>query len=191
MLKEPELTLQKAVDIRRAHEVTPTQMKSFTTSTHDDLTDIHSVQKDKQLCDRSGNWHTRQQVYPAFGAECRRCGRKNHFAKMCHTKLQPLHGIHMDGNEESADNDMFIGALQKNSNTKEWQMTITINNQRTKFKIDKGAQCNVISKHTYFTVCKAPLQKSMAKLTAFGGHKLHTCGKAIIPCEYNGQPIHG
>ena len=27
----------------------------------------------------------------------------------------------------------------------------------------------------------------MSKFTAFGGHKLHTCGKATIPCEYNGH----
>ena len=158
-------------------------MKSFTASTHDDLTDIHGIRKDKQLCDRCGNWHTRQQACPAFGAECRKCGRKNHFAKMCCTKSRPLHGIHMDDNDESTD-DMFIGALQKNNITKEWQITITLNNQRTKFKIDTGAQCNVISKQKYLTVCKTPLQKSMSKLTAFGGH---TCGKAIIPCEYNGH----
>jgi len=49
LLKEPELTLQKAVDICRAHEATLKQMKSFTADTHDDLTDIHGVQKDKQL----------------------------------------------------------------------------------------------------------------------------------------------
>ena len=185
LLKQPELTLQKAIDICRANEATLTQMKSFTASTHDDLTDIHGVRKDKQLCDRCGNWHTRQQACPAFGAECRKCGRKNHFAKMCRTKSRPLHGIRMDDNDESTD-DMFIGAIQKN-NTKEWQITITLNNQRTKFKIDTGAQCNVISKQKYLTVCKTPLQKSMSKLTAFGGHKLHTCGKAIIPCEYNGH----
>ena len=118
-------------------------MKSFTASTHDDLTDIHDVRKDKQLCDGCGNWHTRQQACPAFGAECRKCGRKNHYAKICHTKSRPLHGIHMDDNDESTD-DMFIGALQKNNITKEWQITITLNNQRTKFKIDTGAQCNVI-----------------------------------------------
>jgi len=48
-----------------------------------------------------------------------------------------------------------------------------------KFKID--AQCNVISKQKYLAVSQTPLQKSKAKLTAFGSHKLHTCGKAAIP----------
>ena len=112
-------------------------------------------------------------------------GRKNHFAKVCHTKQQPLHGIHVD--HETSDMDMFIGALQKACHTKEWQITISLNSQKTKLKIDTGAQCNVISKQKYLAVCKAPLLKSTAKLTAFGGYRLHTCGKVIIPCMYNGN----
>ena len=142
--------------------------------------------KDKQACDQCGNWHTRQQMCPAFGAECRKCGHKNHFAKVRRTKLRPLHGIHLD-NETSSDEDMFIGALQKGQSDKEWQVTISINGQKTKFKIDTGAQCNVISKQKYLAVSQTPLQKSKAKLTAFDGHKLHTSGKVVIPCKYNGH----
>ena len=56
-----------------------------------------------------------------------------------------------------------------------------------KFKIDTGAQCNVIPKQRYLQVSKAPLQKSTANLMAFGGSKLTTCGKAILPCQYNGK----
>ena len=37
--------------------------------------------------------------------------------------------------------------------------------------------------------CKAPLLKSTAKLTAFRGHRLHTCGKAIIPYTYSTMEI--
>ena len=48
------------------------------------------------------------------------------------TKSQSLYGIHTDGNDESTDNDMFIGALQNNNNTKEWKTTIILNNQRKK-----------------------------------------------------------
>ena len=186
LLKELDLTLQKAIDICRANEATLTQMQSFATNIHSEPADIHGVRKDKQACDQCGNWHTRQLMCPAFGVECRKCGRKNHFAKVCRTKLRPHHGIHLD-NETSSDEDMFIGALQKGQSDKEWQVTISINGQKTKFKIDTGAQCNVISKQKYLAVSQTPLQKSKAKLTAFGGHKLHTCGKAAIPCKYNGH----
>ena len=82
---------------------------------------------------------------------------------------------------------MFIGAIQRNQNAKEWQITLTLSNQRLKFKIDTGAQCNVIAKHKYSQLSKVPPQKSTANLMAFGGHKLATCGKATIPCLHNGK----
>ena len=66
LLKEPDLTLQKAIDIGRANEATVTQMKSFATNIHSKPADIHGVCKDKQACDRCGNWHTRQQMCPAL-----------------------------------------------------------------------------------------------------------------------------
>ena len=52
------------------------------------------------------------------------------------------------------------------------------------FKIDTGAQCNVIPQWLYYQLSKDPLQPSSASLVAFGGHKVHTCGKAKIPCQY-------
>ena len=106
---------------------------------------IHGVRKEKQPCYWCGNWYTRQQTCPAFGMECCKCGCKNHFAKVCHTPSRHLHGIHQD-DETSSYEDMFIGAIQKSHNTKEWQITNSLNDQKTKFKFDIGAQCNVISK---------------------------------------------
>ena len=130
-------------------------MKSFATNAHNTLADIHGVCKDKLLCDRCGNWHFRQQTCPAFGAECHKCGKKP-FAKVCHTKSRPLHSVNVD--HETTDLDMFIGA---NNNLPQWPRHWC------------PVQLYGISKQ-YFALCKAPLLKSTAKLTAFGGHRLHT-----------------
>ena len=75
LLREPDLTLQKAIDICRANETTSSQMKSFTNDQTNDLPAIHGIrsqnkQVQKLYCDRCGNWHTEQQVCPALGAEC-------------------------------------------------------------------------------------------------------------------------
>ena len=80
---------------------------------------------------------------------------------------------------------MFIGTLDRAHQVKDWTVTILLNQQRTIFKIDTGAQCNVIPQQKYYQVCKDPLQPSSANLIAFSRHKLHTCGKAIIPCQHN------
>ena len=68
----------------------------------------------------------------------------------------------------------FIGTLDRAHQVKDWIVTILLNQQRTIFKIDTGAQCNVISKWKYYQVCKDPLQLSSANLIAFGWHKLRT-----------------
>ena len=59
-----------------------------------------------------------------------------------------------------------------------------MNQQRTTFNIDTGAQCNVINQWLYYKVCQDPLQPSSSSLVAFGSHKLHTCGKAKIPIQH-------
>ena len=165
-------------------------MKSFTNDQTNDLPAIHGIrsqnkQVQKLYCDRCGNWHTKQQVCPALGAECRKCGRRNHFAKVCHTRAtqsQPL--FHYSIQKEAPDNDdLFIGTLGQTHKVKDWSVTILMNHQRTTFKIDTGAQCNVIPQWQYHQMCKDPLQPSSASLVVFGGHKLRTCGRAKIPCQ--------
>ena len=100
---------------------------------------------------------------------------------MCRTKTRPLYGIQTD-DDGRVSNEMFIGTIQKSQNPREWQITLPMNNHRITFKIDTGAQCNVITKQKYLQASKTPLQKSTTKLAAFGGHRLVTCGKATMLC---------
>ena len=112
LLREPDLSLQKALDICRANEATTTQMKLLTATSSikhvgtEDTSDVYTVEKQKhkgklqldkkkQQCGRCGNWHTRQQSCPATGIECHKCGRSNHFAKMCRstTRKPKIHSI--------------------------------------------------------------------------------------------------
>ena len=191
LLREPDLMLQKAVDICRANETTTSQMKLLSSDQTNTLSVIHGIrsqsthskQLQKVYCDRCGNWHAKQQTCPALGAECRKCGRRNHFAKVCRTKTtQPLHNYSIQ--KETPDDDFFIGTLGRSHEVKDWSVTILLNQQRTTFKIDTGAQCNVIPQWLYYQVCKDQLQPSSSSLVAFGGHKLHTQGKAKILCQH-------
>ena len=147
LLREPDLTLQRAVDICRANE-TSSQMKSFTSDQINDLPAIHRIrsqpkQAQKLYCDRCGYWNTKQQVCPALGAECRKCGRRNHFAKVCRTRAtQSLYNYSIK--KEAPDDDLFIGTLRQIKKVKDWSFTILMHQQQTTFKIDTGAQCNVI-----------------------------------------------
>ena len=58
------------------------------------------------------------------------------------------YGIQTDeGNHVSTD--MFIGEIQKKHIPRGWQVALSLNIHKMIFKIDTGAQCNVIIKQYY------------------------------------------
>ena len=79
---------------------------------------------------------------------------------------------------------MFMGMIQNIPKPTDSKVTILLNKQRAVFKMDTGAQCNVISNQKYNQVSKAPLHQSNSRLVAFGGHQLNTCVKAAINCHH-------
>ena len=96
----------------------------------------HKLKKEtaKPPCTRCGLRHTPYQICPAQGAECYKCGRKNHFAKVCKTSLakQPLSNIHaVQHNSADEPDDLFIGMIQSNTNSKDWKTTLILNKQKT------------------------------------------------------------
>ena len=88
--------------------------------------------------------------------------------------------------DESSDDDMVIDAIE-GENGKNWNTTVGINKHPVQFKINTGAQCNVMSSQTYHQLSQRPLQKSKARLIAFGGNRLSAIGKTSLLCEYKGK----
>ena len=83
----------------------------------------------------------------------------------------------------------LLGMIQctTTTNKPDWKVSILVNHQRTSFKIDTGAQCNVISKSRYHQLSSMPLQQSGARLVAFGGEHFNACGRVTMKCEYKGH----
>ena len=207
LLKESELTLQKALDICRANEATTSQLKtlsSHATNKESVEQEVLAIQKyrtsapqrsrhetaepQRSQCDKCGTRHQRHQKCPAYGMECYNCGLKNHFFKVCGS--QPREKQHRNVYSIAHDTcetaeDLFIGMIRCATTTApEWKVSILVNQQRTSFKIDTGAQCNVISKNHYRQLSSVPLQKSHARLVAFGGERLNVSGKVTMRCEH-------
>ena len=202
LLRETSLTLQKALDICRSSEAASTQMKSLTNDNPG--ASIATINQRKPIsnprhasCGRCGGRHPKQSC-PAIGAQCHKCGLKNHFSRMCRTKAnskrtapqQAIHHIDEGSSDEDTAN-LYVCTISntcsKAKQEEEWRATLILNDRRVVFKLDTGAECNVISKEVYDSVSKQPLQKTRTKLVAFGGHKLNPCGKAHILCEYKGR----
>lgn len=133
------LTLNKAIDICRASELTQTQLQSL----HEEVEiSVHKVTKQKHRdtsqstkvknqgnCTRCGYRHEPRKC-PAYGQVCKACHRKNHCAKMCnsrrHTDNRKVQQINK---AEADDEEFFIGSIQAEKhdhpvsqiNTGEWE----------------------------------------------------------------------
>ena len=75
---------------------------------------------------------------------------KNHFAKVCRTRSitkyhKKVHSVLQHDSFDASD-ELFIDMVKCSTNeSSDWKVTLLVNDQKTRFKIDTGAQCNVIS----------------------------------------------
>ena len=178
----------------RADEATVTQMTMLAGGSDQEKNldmqllgrDPRNQQSGTRQCGKCGLKHTQQQRCPVIGVECHKCGRRNHYARVCRSNSQKskpqLKELEYDS--KSSDDEMVINSVSKNADKQDWQTTVKVNEHNITFKIDTGAQCNVLSKETYDRICQQPLRKSHAKLVAFGGHRMSSLGKAVILCEH-------
>ena len=210
LLRDPKLDLQTAIDTCRASESTAIHMKSMKEDTavavrsiRNPSTSKYKKQSTKQgykprksSCFNCGGDHPKDRC-PTFGTICSKCNKRNHYASVCRSKIHrnrkegarkfPVHGLEED---QDGDNNFFIGSLTREESDlskQDWFVSLLINDKNVNFKIDSGAECNVISKASYQSIRQQHLMKSKARLIAFGGQKLTPCGKAVLACRYKNK----
>jgi len=105
LLRVPDLTLDKALEIARAAEATQNQLKQMQNLQDVNVTEKkkvsfprkkfdgkRSVSDDLQQvdCKFCGRRHVRDKMKcPAYGHQCTKCGRNNHFAVKCRGGKMP------------------------------------------------------------------------------------------------------
>ena len=84
LLREPDLTLQKALQLCRAAEVTKEQIKSLRGATplQPSVDVVKSRGEHKLQCKNCGMQHAPKSC-PPFGKKCNNCNKHNHYAKVC------------------------------------------------------------------------------------------------------------
>ena len=119
MLRVPDLTLNKALEIARAAEATQSQMKQM-----QNLHEVNVVGKKKEKiakrkpeekkpasggvqqidCKFCGRKHARDRMKcPAYGNQCKKCGKNNHFAVKCMAAKRPSQSSRADQNLHYVD----------------------------------------------------------------------------------------
>ena len=244
LLREPKLTLDKALDICRAAETSREQLRHMNKEAeagiaklalHDGSTkssqppspyinnakhygNVHKTNTHVINCDFCGYDHERARC-PAYGKTCSKCKGKNHFASVCkgggfrrrgqrqaadkqprrphqgdkrHVTVSTLHDNANDY-ASSYDDDgdlLFVGKLFDEQSAHvhdKWHETLVVNGQNINFKLDTGADANIMPMTQYKQLLmydkseSENLLNTSQSLTAFGGSKVQPYGKIIFP----------
>lgn len=189
LLRETNLTLDRATEICRIAETTGAQMKLFIaeekskdvwaiknryTSSKQGTTNEYRRDERKKWqpkpstteCHRCG-YNPNHKQCPAWGKTCAKCNKQNHFASKCRFTGQ-VNSVNATG-EPQEEEDFYIdnvtNAVHKQN---EWSVNLVIAGQRhLHAKLDTGAQCNVLSEKCYRQLRKQKLTNSKAKLISY------------------------
>ena len=87
--KDKSLTIDKALEIARTFEATQSHMAQLARVQPGRSVDVVTARQMQNLCPNCGVHHAQQprQACPAFGTNCNRCGKLNHWRKCCRSKL--------------------------------------------------------------------------------------------------------
>ena len=142
-----------------------------------------SAQQRQQHCTRCGKTpnHSRQQC-PAKEAICHRCGKKGHYQSMCRTFLKQVQAV-----TSEASNDQFLGVVTSSKSHNLWNVTVMVNGNAVEFKLDTGADVNVIPEDTFKTLKINALHSTDTNLTGAGSQPLQVCGKFEANLQYKAR----
>ncbi|XP_063832434.1 uncharacterized protein K02A2.6-like isoform X2 [Ostrinia nubilalis] len=181
-----ELSLEKAVAICRHHAIVDEQVNQFEKVGEIKVKkeveiDIIKKKMNNKECQYCGFRHEYGRC-PAYGKTCAICKRKNHFAKKCRSKKVNIL-------EESCGSDteyqVAILALDQKTKYPWYCVKLQINKLLIDFKVDSGAQCNVLSEKQFLKLGKcSSLQKTNVRITSFTNGKVPIIGKCVLTCQY-------
>lgn len=154
---------------------------------------------DTKNCSNCGSKHPPKSC-PAYGKECHRCHKKNHFAKYCRGVRKRTAAVTMvtrqDEENDSNDGVFFLGGLESERNdhtsASVWWGEVKLNSFAVKFKIDTGAEVNLISRDQWNILPnRSPLKASKAVLKTLNGGKLRNIGCADVQFSIKEVKVQG
>lgn len=199
------LTSQRAEDLCRAAEISKLHIKDIR---NDKEVSVIKAQQKKSnndqeyQCLKCGYKHKKKNC-PAFGKQCVKCKKFNHFAVGCrsdqarssrNTVLKKKQNVHEVNSASESDSeslvyidiiDMNLDQDFKNNN---WTTSVLINNIELKFKLDTGATCNCLPYKIYEELGfkKEDIKADGVSIVTYSNDKIKTLGSVVLKCNING-----
>ncbi|KAK7102006.1 hypothetical protein V1264_020300 [Littorina saxatilis] len=158
-----QLTMEKDIEIVVTHEATKQQLATMLTegtievikkrrfdSSSRDRRPPPRQNNDEYDCNNCGQRHGRR-ACPAYGKRCSNSTKPNHFAKVCRSR-RPTKTVH-DIEEHDEEDDSFLNidviAIGKDHPDTAYANITLDTGDVLRFKVDTGAQANVIPYQIY------------------------------------------
>lgn len=201
LLRMADLKLNDAIKTCQAAEISKKQVKSLHVENHiDELKDDRN-EKLKYHCKKCNYKHGPREC-PAYGKYCKNCKKANHFAVGCRSTKNQMYNnknvqeINVEEEDSIEDiTELFqvhslndtVNTVCTHSREDIWTQDVEINNHKINFKLDTGAQVNVLPFKTFKKIVGKDqlLRESRGLLEAFGGEKIKPLGNIKLSCKIN------
>nr|XP_061820643.1 uncharacterized protein K02A2.6-like [Nerophis lumbriciformis] len=216
LLRETELSLENAIKICHAAELSQMHVKTFgemasTAAISVGGDNVYVVsrgwksqpaqQKSDVMyqCKRCGSQHKPKQC-PAFGKQCSKCYGKNHFAKQCFAKGKPCAKKEKSVNvveDTDLGETFFVGLVNSENKTEEvvnavekdkWIAPLQINGTRVNMKLDTGAKANLINMSDIKELREKPkIHRTTVALKDYNGRSIDSLGTCKLRVTVKGK----
>ncbi|XP_041460922.1 uncharacterized protein K02A2.6-like [Lytechinus variegatus] len=200
LLRETALSLEGCIQICRASELTKSRMdvldgdavhavreSSIQHSSHKQSTKQKPGTRKPRKCRYCGQEHEFiKEKCPAYGKQCARCGKYNHFKNQCKTMLSNVHGVSREGEEEDPDFTLHVITLEpeeiksiQERPKKRIFANMMVRGHSVRFQVDCGATCNVLPSSCIDTSTMS-LQPTKGLLSMYNMSTEQPMGKCTI-----------
>lgn len=210
LLREKDLTLEKAISLCRSSEITSIHLQKMTQS--DEVHFVKKKQKGKKMkknCSFCCETHERRKC-PAYGHLCTICKLTNHFEKACRNADTPrqedkkksrMKGRRRDKTfrteeetESEADSSSEVDSSYTVNSTREKKSYFTdvkVKSPETgryeviKFQLDSGSTGSTMRLEDYRKLTKMMPEKTNKKLRMYNNELIRPVGHARLKCKAN------
>ncbi|UYV68635.1 K02A2.6-like, partial [Cordylochernes scorpioides] len=210
LISDPQLTLQKAIDVCKANESANKQIENLTKNTQEEVNKLNirkkTVNQNKKSshepnkmkknipCRYCATFHEHnRQKCPAWNQTCRKCNKNNHWAKVCKSRMRTVQSLEsQNSNDEQEDCYSLEYVSEISARKLMTKLELELNGYKESMicQIDTGATVNVLN---FADLCKImqdgnpSLKPSYIKLRCYGGEILKPRGQIKINCSHQSK----
>ena len=123
---------------------------------------------------------------PAYGKQCKKCGKHNHFSAVCKSKVKKVttHQMNVEcaANKAPQEANLSVFCLGKSS-----LKIVKVDNVAVRMQLDTGSEATVIPKNIWENMGRPTLKKTSQRLKQYDGSSIRRLGQFSALVEMDGN----